>query len=124
MSHQQGRAGTSRADEGRRDTHQADLRPSRRVMAEKERRRRAGKPGNPAPASYPPGHFMQPVRAWVGPFGPLWQPQCLSLTLPHAGDAMQRMLHREQQAEAGSGWGQGTVLMTGTPSNSRPGFMR
>lgn len=89
------------------------LRPMERAVA---RRRKAQ--AAPAPSSYPRGYFAAPVLAWW----PDWQSRIQvnsngRLAAAQLADAWSR-------AETGTGWGTGTTLMPGTPTNSRPGWMR
>lgn len=76
-----------------------------------------------APAR-PAGWYMRPVRAWKSAFGPLWQPQWPDVDVRPAFDAMAAARRREQQAKHGIGWGAGTVDMTNTPANMRPGWLK
>lgn len=90
--------------------------------------RKRRKPAVVGRSEYPPGYFLAPVRAWVGPFGPLWEPRAfhaLPLPRPQAAGLQQGNSHaeRERRAQTGVGWGAGTIALPRTPGHRRPGWM-
>jgi hypothetical protein len=75
------------------------------------------------PASYPAGHFCAPVRAWLGAFGPLWEPRIGAIEARNANGETAREVAtrtREQGLAEGRAFAIGTIPMGGAPKISRP----
>ena len=73
------------------------------------------------PKVYPPGWFLEPVRAWVSmgftPSIALGMNQQKAAALALALEASSAV------REAGKGWANGTVVMPNTPTHKAPGWM-
>lgn len=83
------------------------------------RRRQALKAAALPGKVYAPGHFTEPVRAWA-------QMQFVSQLPTVDMDAVRKrsaMIGRQASIANGSGWGNGTLDMLGTPITAAPGWM-
>jgi hypothetical protein len=73
------------------------------------------------PNVYPPGWFLEPVRAWVSmgftPSIAFGMSQQKSASLAAATEKS------NEAREAGKGWATGTVVMPNTPTHKAPGWM-
>lgn len=78
----------------------------------------------PAPG-YPPGYFCQPVLAWRQ-LGHTGEPQPEVLAAIARRQALLRAWTkgRATSAAKGVGWGDGTMVMPGTPRHLPPGTMQ
>lgn len=75
-----------------------------------------------AAEGYVPGYFTEDMRAhdWPPGFVAAAPTDRLGLRI----SARAALENRERMAETGQGWAGGTVVMPGTPSQMRPGWMR
>ena len=70
--------------------------------------------------TYPPGHFTAPCRAW---WGEHWQPHPDTPPTRSPAQIAHLAIATAIARRDGTGWGQGTCPMPGTPANNRPGWM-
>jgi hypothetical protein len=86
--------------------------------------RKALKPRKPATPAvvYPPGFFTEPARAWgvVAPAMELGLPD--EVVQQRQRDANTKR-SRAAALSMGNGWGNGTMVMPGTPRNAAPVWM-
>lgn len=101
------------------------LRPAGDNLQDRAAQSRRGKRAHPqrgTPAvEYPPGYFTELIRRHNWP--PRFEPHGIDGADLSDQRRLAALVGRERAADAGVGWGSGTMVMPKTPGHLRPGFM-